>query len=284
MGPVKQRSAAAGWTTWQISTGTAHVVPDPGDPTRSVLYVNGVPSSPLHAAPAGDVLDLGFEYLQVMAAVVDSPLAGAPHAPVAAVHLGGGACALARHVAAARPRSRQVVVEVDALLAQKVREVVDLPRSPWLRLSVGDARERLSGRPDASADVVVRDAFAGDTVPGHLTTSAFVADVARVLGAAGLYLANVVDRTGAPAGAPLRSELATALAVFGGPGHVAVIGEGAVLRGRRYGNAVLVASPAPLVVPAGLERLLRVGPAPARWVDGAELAALAAGGRVLEEG
>ena len=282
MGAVRQRSARAGWTTWEISTGTAHIVPDPGDPARSVLYVNGVPSSPVHAAPAGDVLDLGFEYLQVMAAVIDSPLAGPARAPVAAVHLGGGACALARHVAAARPRSRQVVIEVDAVLAQRVRESVDLPRSPWLRLSVGDAAQRLAARPDASADVVVRDAFAGDTVPAHLTTRAFVADVARVLGASGVYLANVVDRTGAPAGAPLASELTTALEVFGGPGHVAVLGEGAVLRGRRFGNAVLVASPAPLVVPAGLERVLRVGPAPARWVDGDELGALAAGGRVLD--
>lgn len=269
---------------WTTSTGTAQIVPEPGDPSRSTLYVNGVPSSPVHAGPAGDVLDLGFEYLQVMAAILDSPLAGPPGAPLAAVHLGGGACSLARHVAASRPRSRQVVVEVDALLAQRVREVVDLPRSPWLRLQVGDAAQRLAKRPDASAGAVVRDAFAGDTVPAHLTTEVFVADVARVLGPGGVYLANVVDRTGAPAGAPLRSELVTAAAVFGGSGHVAVVGEPAVLRGRRFGNAVLVASARLLAVPPGLERVLRGGPAPARWVDGAELEGLAAGGTVLGRG
>lgn len=276
-----QRVPAAAWTT---STGTAELVPEPGDPSRATLYVNGVPSSPVHTGPAGDVVDLGFEYLQVMAAILDSPLAGPPRAPLSALHLGGGACSLARHVAAARPRSRQVVVEVDALLAARVREVVDLPRSPWLRMQVGDARARLATRPDASAGAVVRDAFAGDTVPAHLTTAPFVAEVARVLGPGGVYLANVVERTGAPAGAPLRSELTTAAAVFGGLEHVAVVGEPAVLRGRRFGNAVLVASPVPLVVPAGLERVLRGGPAPARWVDGAELAALAAGGAVLSEG
>ncbi len=265
---------------WQTSTGWAELVPDAGDPQRATLWVNGVPSSPVNAVDPGD---LEFEYLQRMADVLELATDPAPPAPLRVVHLGGGACALARHVEAVRPGSRQVVVEVDAELARLVRQQVPLPRSPLVRVQVGDARARLATRPDGSADVVVRDVFAGDTTPVHLTTAGFLREVRRVLAPGGLYLANVVDRTGAPAGAPLRAEVATAVEVFGGLGHVALLGEPAVLRGRRYGNVVLVARHGPLHVPAALERRLRGGAAPAHLVTGGGLEASARAGWVLAD-
>ncbi len=268
---------------FDTSTGAAELVGDPADPTRATLFVNGVPSSPVFTAPAGNLLDLEFEYLQHLAAILGSDLLAGEGAPLSVLHLGGGACALARHLDAARPGSRQVVVEVDAALAQRVRELVDLPRAPAVRLQVGDARTRLATRRDASADAIVRDAFAGDTTPRHLATREFMADVARVLRPGGAYLANVVDRTGAPAGASLRDELATAADVFGGSAHVALVGEPAVLRSRRYGNVVLVASPVPLTAPGGLERVLRGGPAPAHWVPGAELEQMIASAHVIHD-
>ncbi len=268
---------------FDTSTGIAEIIGDPADPTRATLYVNGVPSSPLFTAAAGNLLDLEFEYLQQLAAILDSPLVAPAGGPLAVLHLGGGACALARHLDASRPGSRQVVVEVDAALARHVREHVDLPRSPALRLQVGDARARLATRHDASADAIVRDAFAGDTTPRHLATREFLLDAARVLRRGGIYLANVVDRTGALAGASLRDELATAADVFGGAAHVALVGEPAVLRRRRYGNVVLVASPVPLAAPRGIDRVLRGGPAPAHWVPGEELSTMMAQGHVIHD-
>jgi spermidine synthase len=221
----------------------------------------------------GDPRVLEFEYLQWMADVVELATAPAP-APLRAVHLGGGACALPRHLEAVRPGSRQVVVELDAELARRVREWVELPRSPALRIQVGDARAQLAARRDASADVVVRDVFAGDTTPVHVSDLAFVTDAARVLAPDGLYLANVVDRT-SPVG--LAAELATLAAVFR---HCAVAIEPGVLRGRRHGNAVLVGSRSPLPL-AALTRRLGAGAAPARLLAGPELHALAGAAQVV---
>ncbi|MFP5335433.1 MAG: spermidine synthase [Actinomycetes bacterium] len=255
--------------TYPIATGTAELVPDRTDPAMWTLWVNGVPSSPVHL---DDPRVLDFEYLQWMADVLD--VAGPP-GPVDVVHLGGGACALARHVDAVRPGSRQVVVELDAELARRAREWFDLPRAPRLRLQTGDAREGLARRRDASADAVVRDAFAGDRTPGHLTTAEFLRDVRRVLRPDGLYLANVAGGAGDAGARVLREEAATAGAVFG---HVALLAEPAALRRRRWANAVLVASAEALPV-RDLVRRASSGAVPARLVHGDALTDLVAGAR-----
>ncbi|GAB2672663.1 spermidine synthase [Thalassiella azotivora] len=238
----------------EVDTGTVELVPDTGDPRLWTLLLNGVPSSSVHL---DDPTLLDFEYLRWMADALDLH-APADH-PLDVLHLGGAGCALPRYVHAVRPGSRQVVVEVDAALARLVREWFDLPRSPALRIQVGDARERLAARRAASADVVVRDVFAGDSTPSHVTTVEFVRDVARVMRPGGLYLANVADR---PPLEGLRGEVAAVRDVLP---HVAVVAETAMLRGRRYANAVVAASDAPLPV-GGLTRRVAAGAVPARVV------------------
>jgi len=217
---------------YPVDTGEAHLLRDPALPTRWTVWLNGVPSSPIRT-DRPDVLE--FEYLAWMAAVLE--LHSESHGPPRdLLHLGGGACALPWALEVRWPDRRQVVVELDGELARLVREWFDLPRSPRLRLQTDDARAALRRRRDASADVVVRDVFAGAVTPGHLTTRQFTADVSRVLRPGGLYLANVADRP--PLGA-LRSEIRTVAAVFE---HVVVVAETAMLKGRRYANAVVVAS------------------------------------------
>jgi hypothetical protein len=89
-----------------------------------------------------------------------------------------------------------------------------------------------------------------------------------VLRPGGVYLANCADR---PPLALARAEAATAAAVFR---HVAVIAEPALLKGRRYGNIVVVGTDDPdLLGDAGLARDLRSLPVPARLVGDGELAA-----------
>jgi len=205
-------------------------VPDPDSVTAWTVEVNGVPSSYVDLA---DPTHVGFEYLEIMLAVLES----APAGPLRVLHLGAAGCSLARAIDALRPRSRQVAVDPDPTLMALVREWFDLPRSPALRLRAGDGREVLASQRDASTDVVVRDAFAPDVTPEHLTTAEFDAEVRRVLRPGGLYLANVADR---PPLALARAEVATAREVFGEQ-RVALVAEPSVLRGRRYGNLVLVA-------------------------------------------
>jgi spermidine synthase len=94
----------------------------------------------------------------------------------------------------------------------------------------------MAGLKSASADVVVLDAFHGGRVPTELTTSEFLAEVARVLRPTGIFLANVAD---GPPLTYLRRVAATARAVFG---HVLLRADPGVLKGRRFGNVVLAAS------------------------------------------
>jgi len=236
------------------------VCPGPDGSNEVTLLVNGMESSHLDL---GDPSRLEFEYLQQMAAVV----ARLPAGPLTAVHLGAGACTFARAIDAARPGSHQLAVDVDPVLADLVRRWFDLPRAPALRLRVGDARQVLAGLPDASADVVVRDAFAGDATPAHLSSAEFTRDVARVLRPGGVYLANCTDHPPLPLA---RSEAATVASAFA---HRAVIAEPAVLRGRRYGNIVIAgAGAAGLLDSPALARALRTLPVPARLVAGDDVA------------
>ena len=256
----------------EIDTGTAELVPD--GPGAVTLLVNGVPSS--HLA-FDDPARLDFEYLDRMAAVI----ATLPPGPLAAVHLGAAGCGLARHIEAQRPGSRQIGIDLDARLLTLVRQWFDLPRSPRLRLRPGDAREVLASLPDASADVVVRDVFAGSDTPAHVTTAEFLGEVRRVLRPGGVYLANCVDRP------PLhlaRSEVSTAREALGEVGLVAEPGQ---LKGRRYGNLVVIATlpgePGPWEASAALERALRSLAVPATLVTDADAAAFAGRAPVLRD-
>ena len=246
----------------QISSGTVEVVRAPDDPTGVTVLVNGVPSSHLDLV---DPTHLSFEYMQQMAAVLDRL---APPAPLVVVHLGAAGCALACYVHATRPASRQLAIELDPDLPALVRAWFDLPRAPALRIRTGDARAELATVPDASADAVVRDVFAGDRTPEHVTTREFTVDVARALRPGGLYLANCADR---PPLTRARAEAATLASVFA---DVAVIAEPGQLRGRRYGNLVLAGTDDPaLLRSADLDRVLRSLPAPSRLLRDAALAA-----------
>src|SRR5690625_7037216 len=82
-----------------------------------------------------------FEYMQQMQVVLESRYA--PETPLNVVHLGGAGCALPRAMAELWPRSRHLVAEIDAKLAEYVRSWFDLPRAPRLRIRTSDAREAL---------------------------------------------------------------------------------------------------------------------------------------------
>lgn len=232
-----------------------------------MLLLDGVESSHLDLA---DPTHLVFEYMQQMMEVLVSTHGGVDGGRLRAVHLGGAGCALARAIDARWAQPRQLAVEIDPELARLVREWFDLPRAPRLRIRVGDARAELATVREASADVVVRDAFAGRWVPEHLRTVEFTILVAERLAPDGLYLANLAD---SPPLKNARREAATVSEVFP---HVVAIGEPAVLKGRRYGNVVLAASRVP-VERAGLVRALRTLPVPAGLIGEREVADFVAG-------
>jgi len=242
-----------------IPTGTVELVRSADEPTGVTVLVNGVPSSYLDLADPGA---LAFEYMQQMRLVIDE--LEAPGLDV--VHLGAAGCALARAIHASRPASRQIAVELDTALPELVRAWFDLPRAPALRIRAGDARAALAAMATGSADVVVRDVFAGAQTPAHVTTREMVAEVTRVLRPGGAYLVNCADR---PPLATARAELATLADAFA---DTAAIAEPGVLRGRGYGNLVLVGTDrTDLLGAPGLARHVRSLPAPARLLHADEL-------------
>jgi spermidine synthase len=215
---------------------------------------------------------LEFAYVRLVGDVLDLL---APELPgrLDTLHLGGGACTLARYVAATRPGSRQLVVEVDAGLADLVRTQLG---TAGFRLRVGDAREVLTGLPDGGSDAVVGDVFVGAALPPHTSTVEHVSEVRRVLRAGGTYVVNVAD------GPPLpfaRACAATLLAVFP---HVVLLADPGVLRGRRFGNVVLAGSAVPLPVD-GLRRRAARAAGTARVVAGEDLRAFTGGARPVTD-
>ena len=225
---------------------------------RYTLWVDGAASSPLYPT---DPRRLDFEYLQWMAAAVGACLGEATR--LRALHLGAGACALAWHWDVTRPGSRQVAVEIDAELAALVRGWFALPRSPRLRIQVGDAAQVIQTRRDESADVVVRDVFDAGVTPPAVCSPEFHAQVSRVLAPGGVYLANVASGPGVAA---LQAEVGLVAGTFP---HVAVIAEAAMLRGRRFANSVILGSTAPLD-PARLYRGASRSGVAVRVVDGSQ--------------
>ncbi|MCQ0022847.1 fused MFS/spermidine synthase [Streptomyces somaliensis DSM 40738] len=243
-----------------VDGGLAELVPDRERPRAWTLLVDGAPQSHVDL---DDPTRLDFAYQRRLGHVVD--LAAPPGRPLRAVHLGGGAFTLARYVAATRPRSTQQVVEIDAPLVRFVRRVLPLDPAARIRVRDGDARARLAALPDAWADLVIADVFSGARTPAHLTSTGFLAEVRRVLAPGGWYAANLTD---GPPLAHLRGQVATAAALFP---ELALAADPVVLRGRRFGNAVLLASAAPLPV-AEFTRRVAGDPHPGRVEHGRALA------------
>jgi spermidine synthase len=213
-----------------VAGGVAELVPDPDRPRAFTLLLDGTPQSHVDLA---DPTHIEFEYVRRMAAALD--LLAPPAAPLRVLHLGGGALTLPRYVAATRPGSTQRVVEIDGPLVELVRGALPWDRRASIRVRVCDARAVVTGTPDAAYDVVVADVFAGSRTPAHLTSTEFVEQVARVLRPTGWYLANVAD------GPPLtyaKRQVATIRAVLP---QACLVADAGVLRGRRFGNVVVLA-------------------------------------------
>jgi spermidine synthase len=238
------------------------------------LVVDGTPQSHVNLE---DPSQLFFEYINRMGNVID--LLGEPGEPLTSVHLGAGAMTIPRYVAVTRPGSRQQVIELEQSLVELVREHLPLPRGADIRVRYGDAREivnKLPGGLVGNVDLVVVDIFSGARTPAHVTSQEFYTETARLLAPAGVMLVNVAD------GPPLRfarSQAATLASVLP---HVAVLAETQVLKGKRFGNFVLVASASPLPT-KWLPRLMAAGPHPAHAVFGDDFDEFARGGLIVTD-
>lgn len=257
---------------YEIDTGTCELVPDRFGPRSWLLKVNGVESSHVDLE---DPLRLDFEYMRWFAALIEPRWPAGERLRV--LHLGGGACSMARYLSAAYPDSRQVVVEIDGAMAQLARAWFALPRAPRMRLRTGEARGVLESLREGTRDLIIRDVFSGASTPASVTTAEFTAHAHRVLAAGGVYMVNCGDTRDR---AMARREAATILAEFR---HVVMVSDPAMLAGRRTGNIVIAGSDAPLGDSPETMRALLRGAVPASLWDGERVRRFASGARVLHD-
>jgi hypothetical protein len=181
---------------------------------------------------------LKFPYVQWITESIDS--AYPEKEPLDAVFVGGGGFTIPRWLLATRPGSQADVIEVDGELVDFVEDRFGVRPSKNLEISIGDGRLDMLDVPDDSADVVVGDAFGGDSVPWHLATTEWAEEVQRVLKPGGLYALNVIDFQ------PLdlmRAEAATLLETFA---DVRLITYTYANGGLYGGNIILLASDKPM--------------------------------------
>jgi len=266
------RRALRGTVSAPVSGGAATLVPDPDLPAGWILLVDGTQQSHVDLA---DPTHLVFEYMRRVGHAIDLLPAG----PLRAVHLGGGAMTLARYTSATRPRSRNLVIENDAALVELVRAHLPWPRDHQIRVRCSDARAALERLPEAGADLIILDVFASARTPGNLTSRQAFGLARRALAPTGTMVANIADEN------PLtyaRRYVAGLRSTFD---RVALCSEPAVLRGRRFGNLVIIAQPA-TAVPLDLDLLTRrcaSDPWPARVVHGAALSSFVGDHRPFDD-
>ncbi|MEU7036492.1 fused MFS/spermidine synthase [Streptomyces sp. NPDC046237] len=255
----REKAAAAVAVVETVDGGLAELIPDRERPRGWTLLIDGAPQSHVDLDDPGH---LSFEYQRRLGHIAD--LVAPPNRPLQALHLGGGAFTLARYIAATRPRSTQQIVELDGPLVQLVRRELPLDTTARIRVRSTDARAGLSKVLDGWADLIIADVFSGARTPAHLTSTEFLTEVRRVLKPGGFYAANLAD---GPPLTHLRGQVATAATVFP---ELALTADPTVLRGRRFGNAVLLASDRELPV-AELTRRVATDPHPGRVEHGRTL-------------
>ncbi|GAA1697928.1 fused MFS/spermidine synthase [Kribbella yunnanensis] len=215
----------------KVGSGTATVEAAPDG--TFVLRVDGSLQSQVDLA---DPTHLSFEYMRRIADVLDTMTPR--RQPIAVTHIGGAALSLPRYVATTRPRSRQIVLEPDEDLTEFVREALPLPKRSGIKVRGATGRAGITDLYDDSMDVLILDAFEREAVPANLVTTEFFAECARVLRPTGLLIANLID---GQAGLPfIRRTAATVRTVLG---EGVVLAERKVLRGKGFGNVILIASP-----------------------------------------
>jgi spermidine synthase len=193
-----------------------------------------------------DPLRLEFDYMQRLVDVLDS--VAEPGQRLRVLHVGGAAMTLPRYVAATRPTSAQMVFEPDVELTAFIRRHLPLPTRSGIKVRGMDGRSGIAKMRNGVADLMIMDAFVGARVPAELTTAEFLTDTRRVLNDHGVIMINVTDR------GPLayaRRVLAGVRLAFP---QVLLCAESSTLRGRRFGNVIIVGGARPLPYAAIAQR------------------------------
>ena len=196
---------------------------------------------------------LDIRYMRLFAAAAES----LPDGPIRVLHVGGGGFTLPRYIDAVRPNSSHTVLELDEDLVTVIQERFGLPADHGYDIRIGDARLNLNDLESDSFDLIVGDAYSGNSVPWHLATAEVIDEIDRLLDDGGIYIANIIDGN---ENRFIRSQLATMNESFE---HLAMVEpDGGV--GRRAQNQLVVGGHQPV-------GLLNVAPEDGRQLTNDEL-------------
>ena len=258
--------AAGGFTLGAVATEPCQVESayyclrvdhDLSRPTGRILWLDDLRHSYVDLE---DPTVLDFDYTKSIANTVDAAFPEGDALDV--LHVGGGGFTMPRYLAATRPGTKSTVLEIDPAVRDLAEDELGLRPSPSLKVRIGDARLGIRDEPDNSRDLVVGDAFGSMSVPWHLTTREFVAEIDRVLRDDGVYVQNVIDYGEFRF---VRSQLATLRERFE---HVAAIAQAPFDTAEAGGNVILIASHRPIDRELLQQRVAAHGD---RVVDGAAL-------------
>ena len=169
---------------------------------------------------------------------------------------------------------RVVVLAMDDALRATIHQTLEVL---GYRVTVAtDTAELVAAVAAEPTDLVVVDVFSGATIPAQVSSVEFYRLAARLLSPRGALMVNVADGIGLPFA---RTQIATLRAALP---DTAVIAETQVMKGRRFGNLVLVAAN-DARVEEWMPRLLAAGPHPAQAVAGDDVDRLIAGVPVVTD-
>lgn len=209
----------------------AFVVADPERSSGRTLWLDTLRHS---YVDLDDPSHLEFTYAQAASDILSA--IAPPGEPLRVAHVGGGGLSLTRYLRATRPGTQSTVLELDPLLVQIAVDELGFVPGPDVEIITGDARLNIQTLEDNSRDLIIGDAFGGVSVPWHLTTVEFLAEVKRVLADDGVYVLNMIDYE--PLGFA-RAEAATLADVFD---TAMVFAPASRLEGERGGNFVMAAT------------------------------------------
>lgn len=244
----------------ESSVGTLELISDRGRAGGRLLLIDGLTHG---YVDLDDPAHLELDYIARIGAALEVLV---PRGAAASVlHLGGGAFSLPRFLASTRPQVEQTVVERSAAVVKLAEQHLRLRRSDRLRVVTEDATATVDRLGDATFDLVLGDAFVGTDTPPAMATPTFALEVHRILRPGGAYLLNVVDQPPWPYAA-MQAQILRARFE-----HVIAFGGREVVRGKRSGNVLFLASDAPLPQDA-LARSLAGGPHPAELATAERMA------------
>lgn len=172
------------YTCIQISEKTA----ENGDLLRVMALDEGLHSLSDREHPER----LHLAYAALVDVLARPAFTGQP-APRALV-IGGGGATLPRAWAEMQPPVQSTVAELDRRVAAEAADMM-WADSASIRTIIGDGRAVLrSLKHEPLFNVVLMDAYRSHSVPAHLVSREFNAEVARHLATSGVFLSNVIDR------------------------------------------------------------------------------------------